>query len=326
MNFFVQLFPDGGLMFRMKIQLDSLAAKTVKGLCSLLLIVGYGFCLEFMASCTLAPTRLQKSEVILEKKTLLPQQQDLIFIDARPRLEYSMGHVPGSISLRWEDFSQTKDPYRGLLDTDYFGLARMLARRGISPEKKVIILGRGPAGQGEDGRLAWTLMTLGIFDVEIHHANEWIMSPSTEESFSAGPAASIWRPSVDESLFVSKEEFLKIVTSPRDTLKDTVFLDVRSEKEYLKKEGPAWTQKIPDIAAVNISWEHFFDSKGRVLAGASAQAWIKELRGLGLRQDREVIVLSHHGVRSAAVVFALRKMGFSKARNMSGGYYEWVGP
>ncbi len=313
-------------MFRMKIQLDSLAAKVVNSLCFFSLIAVCGLCLEFFTACTLAPTRLQNSDVILEKKTLLPQQQDLIFIDARPRLDYSMGHVPGSISLRWEEFSQTKEPYRGLLDTDYFGLARMLARKGISPEKKVIILGRGPAGLGEDGRLAWTLMTLGILDVEIHHANEWIMSPSTQESYSAGPAASIWRPSVDESLFISKEEFLKKATSARDSLKDPLFLDVRSEKEYLKKEGPAWTQKIPDIAAVNIPWEHFFDSKGRVLAGASAQAWVKHLKDLGWSQDREVIVLSHHGVRSAAVVFALRKMGFSKARNMSGGYYEWVGP
>ena len=42
-----------------------------------------------------------------------------------------------------------------------------------------------------------------------------------------------------------------------------------------------------------------------------------------VRQDNEIVVYCHHGIRSARAVDFLRRQGFSKARNLAGGIDLW---
>jgi adenylyltransferase/sulfurtransferase len=43
-----------------------------------------------------------------------------------------------------------------------------------------------------------------------------------------------------------------------------------------------------------------------------------------LGQDEEIVVYCHHGVRSAAVVDYLRRLGFPRVRNLAGGVDYWA--
>jgi rhodanese-related sulfurtransferase len=42
-----------------------------------------------------------------------------------------------------------------------------------------------------------------------------------------------------------------------------------------------------------------------------------------LDPDQEIVVLCHHGVRSAHAVAFLKNLGFSKVHNLSGGIERW---
>jgi rhodanese-related sulfurtransferase len=49
-----------------------------------------------------------------------------------------------------------------------------------------------------------------------------------------------------------------------------------------------------------------------------------EFRTEELNQADEIVVYCHHGVRSAAVAGYLRQLGFTRARNLSGGLDAWA--
>ena len=49
-----------------------------------------------------------------------------------------------------------------------------------------------------------------------------------------------------------------------------------------------------------------------------------ELRAGELDPNEETIVYCHHGIRSAAVADYLRRLGFARVVNLSGGLDEWA--
>ena len=48
------------------------------------------------------------------------------------------------------------------------------------------------------------------------------------------------------------------------------------------------------------------------------------LRSEELNQADEIVVYCHHGVRSAAVADYLRRLGFTRVRNLAGGLDAWA--
>ncbi|MBC7371424.1 MAG: rhodanese-like domain-containing protein [Bdellovibrionaceae bacterium] len=51
---------------------------------------------------------------------------------------------------------------------------------------------------------------------------------------------------------------------------------------------------------------------------------VKALNEAGVTQMTEVYLISNHGVRSAAVTWALRKLGYANTRNFAGGYEQVI--
>ena len=49
-----------------------------------------------------------------------------------------------------------------------------------------------------------------------------------------------------------------------------------------------------------------------------------EFRTEELNQGDEIVVYCHHGVRSASVADYLRRLGFSRVRNLAGGLDAWA--
>jgi thiosulfate/3-mercaptopyruvate sulfurtransferase len=182
----------------------------------------------------------------------------------------------------------------------------------------VIVVGRGKKGLGEEGRLAWTLRYLGVSNVAAVSLDYFKLPLSNLEAPSLKPAA-MWSPALDESLVVAKEVFEKIVQNPRDPHSGPIVVDVRSEKEYLGREASDFGVEIPNIGAINIPYEEFFDE-----LGLPQRDLVSRLNQVGITGDREVIVISEQGVRSAAVTLALREMGFKRTKNFAGGYRQFL--
>ena len=71
------------------------------------------------------------------------------------------------------------------------------------------------------------------------------------------------------------------------------------------------------MGAINIPWIQFFDSKMQV------RPEMKErLQQVGITSDKKIYVIDDQGVRSAAVVLALRELGYARSANFAGGYMQ----
>lgn len=275
----------------------------------------------FMVACQQAPTKVYQTSPTQTKegagKGEIQLSPQTVIVDARPAFEYSVSHLNGSILLRPEDFNQKEEKFRGLLDLDHFTLARRLARLGIGPETPVVVVGRGVQGHGEEGRVAWTFKRLGLHNVRFA-AIDYFSIPLSSAEAPPRENVAIWKPEEDESLEVTRTDFLKAVVKPKSpAVGPIVIIDVRPSEEYLGKVSSSQVKTPPDIGAVNIPWTHFFRQNG--LLNESVKS---KLEAIGITTDKTIYVVANQGQESAAVTLALREMGYAKAANFAGGYVE----
>ncbi|WP_253715986.1 sulfurtransferase [Bdellovibrio bacteriovorus] len=259
------------------------------------------------------PTKITNQEPVVGEGSFADSlmKDKPVILDVRPAFEFNLSHVPGAINVRWEDFSQQDPRSRGLLDNDLFSLARRLSLVGIDPDTKVVVLGQGPQGAGEEGRIAWTLKVLGVRDVyTLVHSSYRAMNPKEEPLVQNKP---YWKPQVQDSLMISYKEF-KNLAEKEDV--DTVILDVRLPEEF-KLRNISMTKNVK-AKLEYLEWKEFFGDKG--LPTKSIEA---KLTAKGLSKDTRILVISNHGVRSGAATYALQYLGYKNVRNFAGGYEQW---
>jgi thiosulfate/3-mercaptopyruvate sulfurtransferase len=276
-----------------------------------------------LSSCQLKPTRVHESSdtraLIEGAKKELVLDEGTIVVDARKPFDYTMAHIPSSLNLNWSDFSLGKGSEAGKLKTskELHNESRRLALKGIRPESKVVVVGYGPKGKGEEGRLAWTLYYLGIKNIQVASVDYFRKKLSNIKEL---PPKNVkyWRPSLQMQIDAERSEVLGTLTTPANAAK-TFLIDVRSREEYFQKKGLGESYSLPDLQAIHIEWKEFFTEKGR-------PNWEmkKRLHAIGIGTKSRIITLSHQGVRSAAVTMALLSMGFNKTANYSGGYLELI--
>lgn len=291
--------------------------------------------LAWFAACVNKPTvvrEVPERKMEAPEKLLAPIQitPETVVVDARPRFDYALAHIPHSVSIEWQDYTQPEPESRGVLQTDLFALTRRLARLGIAPTTPVVVIGRGEKGEGEEGRVAWMLAFLGVTNVQFAGIDAFKAHMTNEVDGAAAKNVPIWKPMPIESLNVTRDELLTVfnkrgvnapIAYPAGTTPRLYrIIDVRSSKAYLGREGLGAHTKIPDLDAINIPWTEFFDSQLR-----PRSAMVARLAEVGIRPEQRLIIVDENGVASAAVTMALRGLGFSHAGNDSGGLRELMG-
>ncbi|NUN07101.1 MAG: ABC transporter ATP-binding protein [Bdellovibrio sp.] len=270
--------------------------------------------LILFVGCQQKPTKITVQEPLigetLTAEALMKNQP--VILDARPAFEFNLAHAPGAINVRWEDFSQNNPKSRGLLQADLFALARRLSLVGVDPESKVVVLGKGRLGSGEEGRIAWTLKVLGVKEVyTLVHTSYREMNATKEAPLTQNKP--YWKPQVAENLSIDFKEFKNFSESEK---KLGVIVDVRSAQEFALRN--LTQSKGVKAQVLNLPWQDFFDDKGlpnKKIASALAEN--------GITTDTRVIFISNHGVRSGAATYVLQYLGYKKAQNFAGGYEQW---
>lgn len=265
-----------------------------------------------LAGCAAAPTNTYSEEPVFKKdKTAV--SENVILIDARPAFEYSVAHVPGSISMQWNDFTQKDHPFEGILEPDQFFHTRRLARMGVAPDSTVVILGNGRKGDGAEGRLAWTFRVLGIDKTSFAHVESYSISGSTKEAPPPRAAVPMWKPDFQSSMVADKEQFEGVLYKPRVALDAPVIIDVRTVDEYTGKEG----RKLKvDYGAINVPWTEFITAKGDPNPEIA-----KKLAAIGVTKSRTIYLIDWQGVRSGLATVVLKDLGYN-AVNFAGGYTQ----
>ncbi len=273
-----------------------------------------------VSACQTAPTRVRETQrrefeqLIQKAKKPIVLTENTVVLDARAAFDYGLNRVEGSHHMTWESLAENAET--GEILRDRRRLAQRLALFGITPQTPIVVVGYGPKGEGQEGRLAWTLLYLGFPDVQTAGLDmfrkNWTNKPA-EPPKNVAPAEL----EGNIAMITSKEEFKRLARDPKGRTESRVtIVDVRSQKEYFNKSSAMAAR--PDIQALNIEWKEFFGSDGR-----PDPKMRKKLNDLGIRDGDRIILVSNRGVRSAAAAYALISLGFQRVENFIGGWRSY---
>lgn len=126
------------------------------------------FLVLFLSACQMAPTKV---------KTEVGGAADIttVYADTRSALAFSTYHPSGAVSLNTDDFIILKNAatQSRVLDPDLDQLVERLARRGISPLKKVKLISTKKDSE-ENKKWRWLLAKLDVTNVEFLTLDEYI--------------------------------------------------------------------------------------------------------------------------------------------------------
>ena len=122
----------------------------------------------FVLGCQLKPTKLVE-------EVGGASEEILILVDTRTALEFSTYHVSGSIHLNSQDYLILSNPVKKIrtLDPDLEQVIERLSRRGISPLKKIKLIGE-KKNSLENKKWHWLLKELNISQIERMSLDEYI--------------------------------------------------------------------------------------------------------------------------------------------------------
>ena len=266
-------------------------------------------------ACQMAPTKVKEVhhrefEILVDKaQKPLSLGEGVVVLDARSAFAYGLNHVTGALHFPWNKL--VEDEKTGEIIRDKRAGALRLSLLGLKPHSQIIVVGDGPNGGGEEGRIAWTLLYFGFQDVQTASVNLfrdfWTPNPTPD------PAnAESWNPAVRDELMIEKEEFARVSSDVKGRAeKRIVILDARTAAEYLKSSKKL-SKNTPDIGAINVPWTEFYTKDGRPNPSIRAR-----LAGLGVQNGDQIIVrAADQGLagNGASASYALMALGFKKVR------------
>jgi len=222
--------------------------------------------------------------------------------------------VAGATAVAWQDFSNADLPNKGQLLEDDAVLTEKLRALGVSAGTPVIAIADTANGWGEDGRVVWTLRTLG-------HENSYLVDGGVTALLAGGDLA-VTPAAVPGDFIVArtaayeikKEELVTLIDNP-----DVVIIDTREPREYAGETpyGESRGGHIP--GARHVFFKDLVGADGKIVEGEVLKA---RLADLGIGENTEVVSYCTGGIRSGFVTAVLSSAGV-KARNYAGSMWEW---
>ncbi len=240
-------------------------------------------------------------------------EDGVVILDARSADAYNAGHIPGALSMPWQEFSDS-----GLNLKPVSELETLLGAGGIKRDTWMIIYDDTTASWGAAGRLFWMLEYLGSENVRILDGgwDKWIADGNVPETNVRTRKAVTFSAIVNDSVVTGKEH---VVDRSNDT--DFALIDTRTDPEFI-----GWTLynekrggHIP--GAAHLPYESYF-SADKTILDYTAMKTLFESKGV--TADKEVAAYCTAGIRSAYAYFICRLMGFENAANYDASIWDWA--
>lgn len=271
-----------------------------------------------LVSCQVAPTRVIETarpeyrELVTKLAEPIVLNENTVILDARSSFDYGLSHVANSQSFGWDKLAESRSS--GALIRDLRVVAQRLALSGLDIHTPVVIVGSGRSGGGAEGRLAWSLLYYGFYDVQVASIEVFrkLMTNRPSEPIKNATPRDL---APNEHLEIRQAEFLKLLTDPASRAgtperEPVAIIDVDNSPE---------AKGYPGI--LSLDWKSFYNSEGR-----PHMKVVPELEKLGVTSRHRVILVSKNGVQSGAACFALLSMGFPKVQNFTDGWSSLKGP
>lgn len=266
------------------------------------------------AAVSAATVKYERDWIVTPKAAYQLIEQGALVLDARGEDLKEDDKLANAVAVTWQDLSEPNLPTKGRLIGDPKVLNQKLQALGISKNRAIVVVGDPLKGWGEDGRIAWTLRTLGHGKVVIADGglpairNEGplhIQPAKVPGDFAVQPTAK-WE--------IRKEEIRAHLPK-----KDLSILDVREPREYGGKTpyGESRGGHVP--GAQGLWYKDLIGKNGKLLPRAEIE---RVLASKGVTRDREVVAYCTGGIRSGWFTVLLNDLGY-KTRNYAGSMWEW---
>ena len=249
---------------------------------------------------------------VTEAKKLI--SQGAVVLDVRGQDLKNAAPLANAVSVEWPYFTKDDKAEKGQLLEDDAELTKKIQALGISANAPVIVVADSKNGWGEDGRIVWTLRTLG--HPAVFFVDGGVVALTRDGDPGIKPIAGNGDFQVKRvSTFEIKKEELR----QRLGDKSIVILDTREPREYAGETpyGEVRGGHVP--GAKHIFYKDFLNADGDVLPPDQIKA---KLASLGVTADTEVVSYCTGGIRSGFVTTVLNNAGV-KARNYAGSMWDW---
>jgi thiosulfate/3-mercaptopyruvate sulfurtransferase len=233
-----------------------------------------------------------------------------IVLDARPKSEWTAGHIPGALSFSWEDYTRTDEqgiPYRVWQPQ---ALAKALGAMGINENTPVVVYGDADKSWGGEGWTCWVLSWLG------HKGQIRLLSGGIQSwKTNAFPVlAGAEKKNIKNVRYnVQLDPALDITTVEIEKNRSgQVLVDTRSTLEWFKGRIPG---------AVHIPWNDFYSGKDRRPLNPDALKKLLQKKGVDARKP--IVYYCTGGIRSGYAWMVHQLAGLPIAKNYEGGYEAW---
>ena len=245
-------------------------------------------------------------DVTVSKDWLVEHVGDdsVVILDTRPKVAYSYGHIPNSVSLTVDQMIRVSENGAHLAP-DVGDASSLLGSLGIDQSRTVVVTGESMDPSA--ARVAWTLQYLGqsntkILDVGI---GTWqgLGLPLTRAQ--KGPTPSEFVPSVKGQMRIESGEL-------KEALGKVTVLDARTLQEFFAGHIPG-SVLIPFTDGVG-QGGGLFESREFL------QKMFEEKRITG---ERELVCYCMHGHRASSLFYQLQIAGFERVRLYDGSFVDW---
>ncbi len=152
-----------------------------------------------MLGCQLGPTKL-KQEVGGNLDL------DRVLIDIRSSLDYETYHVSASVHLQTQDFLilKTTTPKTYQLDPDIAQIIERLARRGVFPDKKILLVSKDENSE-EIKKWTWLLNQLNFKKIESISLKKYILNNKPLRPRPEPKRSEVWTVNTKENILKNSD-------------------------------------------------------------------------------------------------------------------------
>jgi thiosulfate/3-mercaptopyruvate sulfurtransferase len=233
--------------------------------------------------------------------------ENLIVIALTPPGDFEKGHIDGAVQVDWPDLALSESSQ---IDAWRTQMEKLLTNLGVERADTVVIYDGGTLYAP---RLWWILYQLGQPDIRILNGGlpAWTAAalPLTEGASSLTAASAPYTGEPNDDAIATVDQVVAALDDP-----NTILVDARTKDEYDQGHIPG-AVLFPFTDVATAASPHVWKSAPDLQSAFAA---------LDVTPDKHVIAYCSTGVRSAALYFTLRLIGYPDVSLFSGSYDEWT--
>ena len=262
------------------------------------------FVITFLLSLAPVDAALaEKADYFVTASDLKDHPNSFKIIDARGYHTFLKGHIPGAIPADWQSLSNMEgspgDEHWGTLANNSI-LTEKIQKLGLQKNDQIAVYSDTPEGWGEDGRIAWSLITAGFTNVRVLDGGytNW-----SKQQYDTSVIPSLFTKKSVVTLSQRKTDLIIDTTELQQKYDQFLIIDTRTPEEFngAMLYGEARGGHLPD--AVNIPFTDLLNPDGTLRSAYDIHSIMEKK---GIHKDSNIVTYCTAGIRSAHMAIVLK--------------------